>query len=154
MFICFINFYWFFIEGFSRIVALLTFILKITRLSNLAQKLLKADNNEVVEVDGRANKTVMNLFNKNNKSKNLIHMPNIGAIKKYIFLTPNAKKTFNHLKQAFVKALILLYFDPECYIWIKTNILGYILDGILSLLNLNSNITPKDSISNKSNFNQ
>ena len=36
-----------------------------------------------------------------------MHMPNIGAIEKPIFLTPNAKKVFNYLKQAFIKAPIL-----------------------------------------------
>ena len=34
-------------------------------------------------------------------------MPNIRAIKKLIFLISNIKKTFNYLKQAFIKILIL-----------------------------------------------
>ena len=36
-----------------------------------------------------------------------MYMPNIRAIKKSIFLILNAKKTFNHLKQMFIKTLIL-----------------------------------------------
>ena len=81
-------------------------MLKITGLSNLALKVFKADNNKIVDnSDGRANKTVMNSF-KNNKSRNLICMPNIKAIRELIFLSTNAKKTFNYLKQAFIKASI------------------------------------------------
>ena len=59
---------------------------------------MKIDNNKVIDSRGsdKANETVANLFNKlkNNKSKKLIHMPNIKAKKKPIFLIPNAKKVF------------------------------------------------------------
>ena len=107
MFIDFANFYRQFIKGFSRIAVLLTSLLKTTGLSESAPKTFKVDDNKVV-VDGgsRANEMFVNL-SKNNKSRNLICMPNIGAIKKSTFLTSNAKKTFNHLQLAFVKALIL-----------------------------------------------
>ena len=49
------------------------------------------DNKIVGDHNDKANKTVKNLF------KNLTYMLNIGIIKKANFLTPNAKKTFNHL---------------------------------------------------------
>ena len=51
---------------------------------------------------------VVNLSNKskNNKSKNLICMPNNEAIKELIFFIANVKKTFNYLRQTFIKALI------------------------------------------------
>ena len=43
-----------------------------------------------------------NLFSskklKNKKLKNLTYISNIEAIEKFIFLTSNAKKAFNHLK--------------------------------------------------------
>ena len=80
--------------------------MKITEWSNLALNIFKTDYDEVVSSGGnRANETVVNL-SKNNKSKNLICIPNIRALEKFIFLIPNLKKIFNHLKQAFIKALI------------------------------------------------
>ena len=66
-----------------------------------------ADNNEVVGVGGgnRANRTVINL-SKNKKFKKLTHVPNNGTTREPNFLTPNAKKVFNYLRLAFIKALI------------------------------------------------
>ena len=64
----------------------------------MASKAFKADNNEVVNGDdSKANKTIMNSFNKlkNNKSRKSIRMPNIGATKEFTFLTSNTKKAFN-----------------------------------------------------------
>ena len=72
----------------------------------MAPKTFKADDNKVVgSSSNRANKTVVNLF-KNNKFRNSTYIPNIGATRKPIFLNPNAKKVFNYLKQAFIKAPI------------------------------------------------
>ena len=82
-------------------------MLKITRILNLAPKVFKANNNKVIRVNSdRANEIVVNSSNKlkNEKSKNQMC---IGAIRKSIFLIFNAKKTFDNLKQAFIKALIL-----------------------------------------------
>ena len=79
-------------------------------------KTFKADDNEVVSNNSdKTNKIIVNLF-KNNISKILMCMPNIGAIRKPTFLTFNAKKVFNHLKQAFIKALIFQHFDLEKYV--------------------------------------
>ena len=50
------------------------------------------------------------------------------------FLTPNNKTAFNQLRLAFTKALILPNFDPECYIWIETDVSGYAISGVLSQL--------------------
>ena len=52
----------------------------------------------------------------------------------------------------FIKAPILQYFDLKSYIWRKTDISGYTISGILSQLNLNSNILPNNLNSNKSDF--
>ena len=52
-----------------------------------------ANNNKVVRVDCRANKTVLNL-SKNDKSKKLSSIPNIEAIWKPTFLTFYVKKVF------------------------------------------------------------
>ena len=50
------------------------------------------------------------------------------------FLTPEAKAAFNCFWLTFIKALIFWYFDPEYHIWIKTDILGYAISGVLSQL--------------------
>ena len=79
-------------------MALLTFLLKTTRLSGKsAPRVFKADNNKVVDGDDdRANGTVVNL-SKNKKSRKSTHMLNIGAMKKPNFLNLNTKKAFNYL---------------------------------------------------------
>ena len=62
--------------------------------------MFKVDDNKIIgSSNGKANETVVNLSNqlKNNKSRNLMYMPNIRAIRKLNFLIPNAKKAFNHL---------------------------------------------------------
>ena len=64
VFIGFANFYQRFILGYSKIVILFTFLLKIIGLSDLASKAFKANNNKVVDDgDSRANKTIVNLSN-------------------------------------------------------------------------------------------
>ena len=121
-------------------------MLKITRSSEeLVPKTFRANDNEVVGgSSGRANKTIRNL------SRKSMHMPNIKATGEPNFLTPNAKKAFNHLRLAFIEAPILQHFDLESHIQIKTNISGYAIGGVLSQLNLDSNVSPNDL--NKSDF--
>ena len=85
-------------------------MLKTTRLfKELAPRPFRTSSNEVVRSgDSRADKTIVDLFKpKNEKSKKLMCMPNIGAIREHNFLILNAKKAFNYLKLAFIKALIL-----------------------------------------------
>ena len=79
-------------------------------------------------------------------------MPNIGATGEPNFLTPDAKKAFNHLRLAFIEAPILRHFDPESHIRIETDASGYAIGGVLSQLNLDSDAPPNDS--NKSDFDQ
>ena len=99
-----------------------------------ALKAFRAGNNEVVRgVGDRADKTVMDLSkSKNKKFRKLMYIPNIKTTRKLNFLTPNAKKAFNHLKLAFIKALIFRHFDLESHIWIKTDVSGYAIGGVLS----------------------
>ena len=59
---------------------------------------------------------VVNLFKKST------YISNIGAIKKPIFLIPDAKKTFNYLQLAFIKTVIFQHFDLENYIQIKIDV--------------------------------
>ena len=152
MFIGFANFYWRFIQSFSRIVALLTSLLKTTELSESAPKAFKADDNEVVSGgSGRANGTVVNL-SKNEKSRKSICVPNIGATREPNFLTPNAKKAFNHLRLAFIKAPILWHFDLESHICIEIDASSYAIGEVLSQLNFDSDASPNDL--NKSDFGQ
>ena len=57
---------------------LLTFILKIIRLLNLVLKILKTDDNKIIEVNSKTDKRFKNLSNfqklKNKKSKNPIYI--------------------------------------------------------------------------------
>ena len=112
VFIGFANFYWRFIQGFNRIATPLISILKIIESSKeSALKTFKADDNKIVGGgSSRANKTVRNSF------KKLMCVPNIRATREPNFLIPNTRKAFNHLRLAFIKALILWYFDAECHI--------------------------------------
>ena len=84
-------------------------MLKTTRsLEVLVPKSLRIDDNEVVKVGDRADKTIKNL-SKSKKSKNEKSkvQTRIKALGETTFLTPGAKKAFNHLKQVFIKAPIL-----------------------------------------------
>ena len=77
------------------IAILFIFLFKTTKLSNLASKVFKADNNKVVDGDNdKTNKIIVNL-SKNNKPRKSTPVLNIGALKKSLFLTFNAKKVFN-----------------------------------------------------------
>ncbi len=49
-----------------------------------------------------------------------------------------AMKVFTKLRQAFVKALILNYFDLEYHIWIKMDASGYTISEISSQLTLDN----------------
>ena len=97
---------------------------------------------------GKTDEMVKNLSkskkSKNNKSGNLTRVPNIEAKREPIFLTLDTRKTFNHLRQAFLEALILQHIDPECYIWIETDASGYAIGGVLSQLNFDW-VPPKES---------
>ena len=103
----------------------------------MAPKMFRADDNKIVGGGGsKTNQIVVNLV-KNKKSRNLTHMPNIRATGKPNFLTPNAKKAFNHLQLAFIKATIFWHFDWESHIRIKIDISSYAIGEMLSQLNLN-----------------
>ena len=70
--------------------------------------MFRADDNKIIGGGGgRANETVRN------SSKKSMCMPNIGATEEPNFLTPNAKKVFNHLRLLFIKAPIFQHFDLE-----------------------------------------
>ena len=54
------------------------------------------------------------------------------------YLIPKARLAFIKLRKAFTKAPILQYFDPKCYIRIKTDMLNYAIGGVMSQLTLNN----------------
>ena len=70
------------------------------------------------------------------------------------FLTPDAKKAFNHLRLVFIKALILQHFDLESHIRIETDASSYAISGVLSQLNLDFDTPPNNLNLNKFDFDQ
>ena len=48
------------------------------------------------------------------------------------YLTPDAKRAFDQLRQAFTEVLILQHFDSERYIRVETDALGHAIGGVLS----------------------
>ena len=135
VFINFANFYRRFIQGFSGIAALFTSMLKTTGLfDKSASRAFRAGNNEVVGGGGgRADEMVVDLSkSKNEKSRKSMRVPNIRATGKPNFLTSDAKKAFNHLWLAFIKAPIFWHFDLESYIRIETDASGYAIGKVLS----------------------
>lgn len=110
--------------------------------------MFRANDNEVVKVDGKADEMFRNLFkskmSKNEKSEVQTY---IRAIKKFIFLTPDTREAFNLLKQIFIKASTLQYFGLECYISIKTNASGYTISRMFSELSTNWVASDKANLS-------
>ena len=115
--------------------------------------MFRIDDNELIKVVDKFNKTVIN-SSKSNKSWNFIYISNIRATQKPIFLTSNVKKVFNNLKQVFIKASILQYFNWKSYIKIDTNVSSYAIDRVLNQLKLDSNISLNDLNLNKYDFGQ
>ena len=125
VFIGFANFYRRFIKGFSRIAVPLTAMLKT--IGSSVASASRVDNDEVVDGGGAVGWT--DASRKSAKSRRTKSGNNSGEPK---FLTPKAKEGFNRLRQAFTKAPILRYFDPECHIRIETDVSGYIIGGVLN----------------------
>ena len=145
MFLKFANFYRQFIQGFSRIAAPFTSILKTSGStesktrpgeggvgvgdSRAGREGSKLDGSELQddEVDGGGGEDdeVGKKGRKTSKSKKSVRSD---------FLTPGAKLAFTELRQAFLKAPILHHFDPERHIRIETDASGYAIGGVLSQL--------------------
>ena len=154
VFLGFSNFYWWFIQGFSRIAALLTSMLKIAappeRLTlekvsdsesgdgvdggvKIAKKSGKSKSQKTSKSQKSAKSQKLSKSGKNSSKSG--NSPNSGATETGpSFLTPKARSAFNYLRLAFTKAPILRHFDPECYIRIETDTLGYAIGGVLSQL--------------------
>lgn len=55
---------------------------------------------------------------------------NVGTFNRSDFFTTEARLVFIKLRQAFIEAPIFCYFDPECHIWIRTDVSGYTIGGV------------------------
>ena len=90
------------------------------------------DSNKLIKKYGKLLKTgkLAKSWKKLSKSGNLFKFD----VKKNepSFLTLDAWIVFNCLWLAFIKALILWHFDPECYIWNEIDISSYAIDSVLS----------------------
>ena len=148
IFLSFANFYWRFIQGFSKIAGSLTSILKTSSPTGLLTIL---QSNDVVDEDevGESGGNEMNLLNTSASTRStragyLIFggakkggnntKKGVKAAKDFDYLTPAAKKAFNYLRHAFTQAPILQHFDPERHIRIETDVFGYAINGVLSQL--------------------
>lgn len=111
--------------------------MKITR--SYIESASRANNNEVVGSSARSGGGISRsvVLRKNltkSKSRNLKdgQLGNSNVIEKFKFLISKIRKAFNHLKQVFIKVLILQYFDPKYHIRIETNISDYTIEEVLN----------------------
>ena len=145
VFLGFANFYRQFIQGFSRIAAPLTSMLKISgdtksktqsgkggvgvggsRAGRGGSKLddgRRIDDNEVDD-DEVGDDEIGTKVQKSSKSKKM----ELG------FLTPGARKVFIKFRQAFIKAPILYHFDLERHIRVEMDASSYAISGVFSQL--------------------
>ena len=120
-------------------------MLKTTR--SFVASTFSVDNNKVVSCNcsiGASGRNVSgsNASRKMTMSKSQTKNRHLEETK---FLTFGVRKTFNHLKQAFTKGLILQHFDLECHIRIKTNASSYALRRVLSQL-IKNQVTSDETI--------
>ena len=89
--------------------------------TSVTQSLIDVANDEFGESDyGKDEVRILSVYSASKKST--------GAG----FLTSGTKKVFNFSQQAFIQAAIFQHFDPKYYIYIKTNMSCYAIDGVLS----------------------
>ena len=124
----FTNFYLRFIQGFGKIAALLTSMLKTTRSAkNLS--FLMAENAKIGSLGGGdcENKTV---------ERSPLTSKNSSRTTGYLIL--ETRLAFTSLRKAFTKATIFQHFDPECHIRIEINVSGYAIVKVLNQLTLDN----------------
>ena len=133
VFLGFANFYRCFIESFSRIAALLTFMLKMSpTLTSVTQKSMdlveKFGGNDYSENEARTSAST--------KRPTRADYPSSAHVSHAVsnYLTPDAKKAFDQLRQVFTKAPIFQHFDLEWYIRVETDAFGHAIGGELSQL--------------------
>ena len=136
IFLGFANFYRHFIQGFSRIAAPLTSILRISPISttpnsmNLVDEFGKGDRGK--NEARRTSASTKGPTGADYSSSNHVSHTVSNNVSNY--LTSDAKRAFDQLYQAFTEAFIFQHFDPEQYIWLETDMSGYAIGGVLSQL--------------------
>ena len=60
------------------------------------------------------------------------------GVKDFGYLTLDAKKTFNHLRHAFIQMFILEHFNLERHIWVEIDMSDHAISGVLSQLTLDN----------------
>ena len=121
VFIGFANFYRCFIQGFTKIAAPLTSMLKTSTTVDQSNLITIDVSNKLDEKSSKAR------LLKSSRTQKL-------ARSESGFLIANAKQAFSRLKQAFIEAPVLQHFDPEQHIQIEINASGYAIVGVLSQL--------------------
>ena len=121
VFIGFANFFRRFIQGFSKIAALLTSMLKTSPQPADTLIATGVDDSKVVGSSGR---------NKGKSTKSDFIKP-VRRAEEPSFLTPDTRWAFTPLRQAFIEAPILRHFDPKRHIRIKTDTFVYAIGGSL-----------------------
>ena len=152
VFLSFTNFYWRFIQGFSRIAGPLTLMLRTLSPTGSSTVLQSIDVADKDKVDKNGDNGT-NLLNPSVSTRSIgagyltyggakrggnNTKKGVGAAKGSNYLILAAKKVFNHLRYSFTQALILQHFDPKWHIRIETNASGYFIGGVLNQLMLNN----------------
>ena len=122
MFIRFANFHRRFIQGFSKITAPLTSMLKTSLQPADTQPATAFDDSEVIGNSGENER----------KSAKSDFTKLVRRAEKPSFLTLDARQAFTQLRQVFTKASILRHFDLKCHIRIETDVSSYAIGGVLS----------------------
>ena len=142
----FANFYCRFIQGFSRIAAPLTSMLKISptsimqKLINLVDKFGGGNRGENEARRASASTkgpTKTDYLSSDPVSHTVSNIVSNCAKNVSNYLTPDAKKAFDQLFQVFTKAPIFQHFDPKQYIRIKTDTSEHAIGRMLSQLTNN-----------------
>ena len=121
-------------------------MLRIIGVDSLVSDLISINGDSTIDGIGGNNKVVgekVRVRTARSKSKNLVN-PFFNKSKSFVknsnrgFFIFRARLAFAKLWEAFIKALILYYFDPKCHTYIKTNVSGYAINGILHQLILDN----------------
>lgn len=96
---------------------------------SIAKKLFKRQNISMFKKTNLAKSKKSDLIN--------IKFFAMGNSFKIDFLTLETKKYFIYLQKNFIQAIIFGFFDTKRYIYIKTDILGYIINRVLTQISLN-----------------
>ena len=128
----------------------------IGRSNNLSQNMAKLRKSKNCQILAKSKKSSHLKLSKKailNKSEILVNSTIATNTDTMGYLTSKAREVFTQLRQPFIKAPILRYFDLKYYIRIETNTSGFAIGRIFSQLNFDW--ISLDSLKlDKSNFGQ